>query len=91
MSGPVFDPQLMNLSSSDLSDSDEMPSPRSSSDPVYIPKVNGFLNELQLGFCVDYHRDEFAKRQRNSDARESLKRKNSDMIKRKERWKCGVI
>lgn len=58
MSGPVFDPQLMNLSSSDLSDSDEMPSPRSSSDPVYIPKVNGFLNELQLGFCVDYHRDD---------------------------------
>ncbi len=65
MSGPVFDPQLMNLSSSDLSDSDEMPSPRSSSDPVYIPKVNGFLNELQLGFCVDYHRDDSQSDKRN--------------------------
>ena len=55
MSGPVFDPQLMNISSSDLSDSDEMPSPRNSSDPVYIPKVDGSLNRLLLGFCTDYH------------------------------------
>ena len=54
MSGPVFDPQLMNLSSSDLSDSDEMPSPRSLSDPVYLPKVDRLVDGLLSGFCTDY-------------------------------------
>lgn len=56
MSGSVFDPQMMNLSSSDLSDSDEVPSPRSSLDPIYLPKVEKILNELLIGFRSDHHR-----------------------------------
>ena len=39
MSGEVIDPQFMDLSSTDVSDSDNVTTPRSSTHSVYVPQV----------------------------------------------------
>ena len=86
MSGEVIDPQFMDLSSTDVSDSDTAATPRSSTHSVYVPQV-AVGSELNprirlVSRCRRFGRQE---------AQESLKRKKERYDKKKHALEVLVL